>query len=251
MARLATEESKQTKTILRKKRTDAGQTRAGTTEAGKKFTGFENPGLQKAEKLNKHQARSRATQAALLDAAEKVFFRDGFELAQIDVIAAEAGRTRGAVYAHYASKAELFLSVLRRRIQKTDAFGQEFLAREAERGATEREAFQSLYAALYEPAWAVLLVEFKLYALRRPKELKTLRRMYRELMGPSTEERRSLMGEHPELDVETRFSALMSFVSAVVLDMHFDPGFTDLKQARVLLRGVFDSLVPEAVDGGR
>lgn len=195
--------------------------------------------------LNKHQIRSQATQAALLDAAEKVFFRDGFELAQIDVIAAEAGRTRGAVYAHFEGKADLFLSVLKRRIGETDTRGRSFHSKELARGLSQREAFRNYYIKLHEPAWAILLVEFKLYALRRPKELKKLRKMYRELMGPSTEERRMQMGEHPELDVETRFSALMSFVSAVVLDMLFDPGLTDLGRARELLRGAFDNLVPE------
>ncbi|HEY9127122.1 MAG TPA: TetR/AcrR family transcriptional regulator [Acidobacteriaceae bacterium] len=234
-------------TARRKKLTSSRRTDRPATQT---FDGLGHPGLPKAPKLNKHQVRSRATQTALLDAAEKVFFRDGFELAQIDVIAAEAGRTRGAVYAHYASKAELFLSVLRRRIEKTDEYGRGFLEKEAARGATAHQAFQNYYVALYQPEWAVLVVEFKLYALRRPKELKKLRQMYRELIGPSTEERRTLMGEHPNgLDVETRFSAMMSFVSAVVLDMLFDPGITDLKQARLLLRGVFDSLVPEKGNG--
>jgi len=238
MARSAAD--KQVKKIRRRKPANAGTSAAG------KLDGVGRLGLVKAEKLNKHQARSLATQTALLDAAEKVFFRDGFELAQIDVIAAEAGRTRGAVYAHYESKAELFLSVLRRRLQKTDEFGLGFFAKEAARGVTPRQAFQNYYVVLHEPAWAVLLVEFKLYALRRPKELKKLRQLYLELIGPSTEERREQMGTHPNgLDVETRFSAMMSFVSAIVLDMHFDPGVMDLKKARLLLRGVFDSLVPE------
>jgi AcrR family transcriptional regulator len=208
-------------------------------------TATKQTGQEKPVQLNKHQIRSKATQAALLDAAEKVFFRDGFELAQIDVIAAEAGRTRGAVYAHFEGKADLFLSVLHRRLGETDVRGRSFHAKELARGASQREAFRSYYTKLHEPAWAILLVEFKLYALRRPKELKKLRQMYRDLIGPSTEERRLQMGEHPELDVETRFSALMSFVSAVVLDMLFDPGVTDLGRARELLRGAFDSLVPE------
>lgn len=244
MAGSATEKEKQAKPARRKM--------AGTRKQAGRLDGLSPMTGPKPARLNKHQVRSQATQAALLDAAEMVFFRDGFELAQIDVIAAEAGRTRGAVYAHYESKAELFLSVLRRRMEKTDEFGQGFLSKQAARGATEREAFRNYYVALHEPAWAVLLVEFKLYALRRPKELKKLRQMYRELMGPSTEERRSRMGEHPNgLDVETRFSAMMSFVSAVVLDMLFDPDFTDLKRARELLRGVFDSLVPEEAAGER
>lgn len=200
----------------------------------------------RAEKPNKHQVRSKATQLALLTAAEKVFLRDGFELAQIDVIAAEAGRTRGAVYAHYEGKADLFLSVLRWRFSGTDERGKVYQAKEVTRGMSPREAFRKYYVKLHEPSWAILLLEFKLYALRRPREQKQLRRLYHELLhGPAAEKVYEL-GPHPNgLDAETRFSALMSFVSGVVLDMMFDPGFTNLQQARTLLGGVFDSLVAE------
>lgn len=202
--------------------------------------------LNRLEKPNKHQVRSRATQLALLDAAEKVFLRDGFELAQIDVIAAEAGRTRGAVYTHFESKADLFLSVMRRRIRMTDERGAVFQAKEIAQGLSPREAFRKYYVKLYEPSWAILLLEFKLYALRRPKEQKQLRRMYHELLHGPAEEKVYDLGPHPSgLDADTRFSALMSFVSGVVLDMMFDPGFTSLKHARTLLGGVFDSVVAE------
>lgn len=52
------------------------------------------------------------TRAALLEAAAKVFARRGYDGAAISEITSEAGVTSGAIYAHYASKAELFSATL-------------------------------------------------------------------------------------------------------------------------------------------
>jgi AcrR family transcriptional regulator len=53
------------------------------------------------------------TKASLLSAAAKVFARRGYDGASIAEISSEAGLTSGAIYAHYGSKAELFVSALR------------------------------------------------------------------------------------------------------------------------------------------
>jgi AcrR family transcriptional regulator len=53
------------------------------------------------------------TRGELLQAAAKVFARRGYEGASISEITSEAGLTSGAVYAHYASKAELFAETVR------------------------------------------------------------------------------------------------------------------------------------------
>lgn len=52
------------------------------------------------------------TRASLLSAAAKVFARRGYDGASISEISSEAGLTSGAIYAHYASKAELFNAAL-------------------------------------------------------------------------------------------------------------------------------------------
>jgi AcrR family transcriptional regulator len=52
------------------------------------------------------------TKASLLEAAAKVFARRGYDGASISEITSEAGLTSGAIYAHYASKAELFNATL-------------------------------------------------------------------------------------------------------------------------------------------
>ncbi|MEX0781504.1 MAG: TetR family transcriptional regulator [Dehalococcoidia bacterium] len=53
------------------------------------------------------------TRRAIVDAASVAFVRDGFEGASIDDIASAARVTKGAVYHHFASKADLFLAVFR------------------------------------------------------------------------------------------------------------------------------------------
>jgi len=53
------------------------------------------------------ERRRQHTRELLLDAAEEVFARRGFEGASLDEIAETAGYTRGAIYKHFADKEEL------------------------------------------------------------------------------------------------------------------------------------------------
>src|ERR1700758_2952101 len=60
---------------------------------------------------NKHQQRTAATRRALLDAARRIFSRDGLEACRIEDIAAATGHTRGAFYAHFPTKEDLFFAL--------------------------------------------------------------------------------------------------------------------------------------------
>src|SRR4029450_2260196 len=56
--------------------------------------------------------RQGQTRSQLLDAALRVFLRQGFHGASLDEIAEEAGYTTGAVYSNFKGKDDLFLAVL-------------------------------------------------------------------------------------------------------------------------------------------
>ncbi len=56
-----------------------------------------------------HKQRSRQR---ILDSAYRLFSRRGFEAVAIDDIMADAGMTRGAFYAHFSSKSELYRQAL-------------------------------------------------------------------------------------------------------------------------------------------
>ena len=64
-------------------------------------------------------ADPRAAQAAhpdhLLASAERLFIERGFHAASIDDIAQAAGFTKGAVYAHFRNKEDVFIALTERR----------------------------------------------------------------------------------------------------------------------------------------
>ena len=113
--------------------------------------------------------RKAATREALVDAGHTVFVRDGFHGASLDRVAAEAGFTKGAVYAHFATKAELFLAILERRVDRR------VTAQEAA-GANARDFDEMVSQATEQwgpvmredAAWSLLLLEFWVYAARDP-----------------------------------------------------------------------------------
>ena len=68
-------------------------------------------GLAPRPRLSRAETKEN-THRQLLDAAERVFVRLGYQGATLDGIAAEAGFTKGAVYWHFQSKEALFLELL-------------------------------------------------------------------------------------------------------------------------------------------
>jgi AcrR family transcriptional regulator len=60
------------------------------------------------------ERRRQHTRDLLLDAAEEVFARKGFEGSSLEEIADTAGYTRGAIYKHFGGKEELFLAANKR-----------------------------------------------------------------------------------------------------------------------------------------
>lgn len=68
------------------------------------------PAAYMPERLTRAQSKAR-TREALLAAARRVFTEEGYAGASLDRIAAVAGFTKGAVYAHFPGKEQLFLEL--------------------------------------------------------------------------------------------------------------------------------------------
>ena len=62
-------------------------------------------------RLNRAETKEQ-THRRLLEAAERVFLKMGYQGATLDSIAADAGFTKGAVYWHFDSKEALFVELL-------------------------------------------------------------------------------------------------------------------------------------------
>jgi AcrR family transcriptional regulator len=118
--------------------------------------------------------RSERTRLALLAAAEKVFARDGFEASRIEDIAAEAGRSRGAFYANFENKTEVFLALrtiaVERRAHEVRARLEQIEGEDARHDA----AVGYILEQICDTDSLLLEIEFKLFALRHPEMLEEL-----------------------------------------------------------------------------
>jgi AcrR family transcriptional regulator len=124
--------------------------------------------------LSQQAMKSERTRTELLRAAEVVFARDGFEASRIEDIAAEAGRSRGAFYANFASKTEVFLA-LRSLATRRNARA---LRERIQDLKDEEERYSAIIGYIVEQICdtqtQLLQIEFKLFALRHPEMLEEL-----------------------------------------------------------------------------
>ena len=205
-----------------------------------------HPLVQKVK--NKHQARTEETQAKILDAALAIFSEQGFEKTQLEEVATSAGYTRGAIYAHYASKEDLFLALMEHRVLTKFAAIRRVI--EAEPEVSKRPGIFKRWLAtqLSDHTWGTLMLEFKLYALRRPQSREKLQHMYDLVFKPSGNDFVELLfGEDltraSRAAVERRLAVMGAILSAVILESHFRPKLLPRQHLQVVLEELYEALV--------
>jgi AcrR family transcriptional regulator len=126
--------------------------------------------------------RQARTRAALMEAAAEVAVRRGIAGASVDEVAERAGFTKGAVYANFASKEELFLAMLDAHFDARLAELDRILATDADPDDQAREAAEGLMRRLAdEPEWHRLFFEFSVHAARNESFRVQLVQRYRGL----------------------------------------------------------------------
>jgi AcrR family transcriptional regulator len=117
------------------------------------------------------ERRKQLTRDHLLASAEHLFLERGFHASSIDDIAQAAGFTKGAVYAHFSNKEDLFIALTERRWDEQLARVRTALHTLATSPADRRSAsFVELTRDLLwdDPDWQLLALEFNVYAARNP-----------------------------------------------------------------------------------
>ncbi|HYU61707.1 MAG TPA: TetR/AcrR family transcriptional regulator [Solirubrobacterales bacterium] len=159
--------------------------------------------------------RKANTRSNLLRSAAKVFCRKGMEGGSIDEVAQDAGYTKGAFYANFKSKEELFLAMLDERFEER----LEEIDRVAAAGGgiedQAREAGADFARHLGDDEWHRLFLEFTAYAARDEdfrQELTTRLRSLRERIAAVYRSTAEQAGTEPPLPVEQ--VAMMTFTMA-------------------------------------
>jgi AcrR family transcriptional regulator len=94
-------------------------------------------------RLTRAESQAR-TRALIIDAATRLFLRDGFQVTSLEQIGEEAGFTRGAVYSNFPSKTAMGIAVIDELYERK--------ARELQAALEAREGLDEWFDAL--AAWA-------------------------------------------------------------------------------------------------
>jgi AcrR family transcriptional regulator len=144
-----------------------------------------------AEQTTRHEEKT--TRSRFLQAAEKIFARDGFDASKLEEIAAAAGYTRGAFYANFESKEDLFLALLEQeitaRIQKMRS-----QVGSSSKPEEKLRALRDFWLEMcLDRRWSLLVLEFKLFAVRHPEVKTRLTAMHRKLVSSGVDILQGLM----------------------------------------------------------
>ena len=171
--------------------------------------------------------RRLITRAQLLDAAERVFARDGMRGASVDAIALEAGYSTGAVYSNFKGKEDLFLTLLEERIDPRLATVYEAIEAELAAGVPPLEAARRFVSMLRGERDAfVLLVDFWGQAVRDPAAAERfaqrharLRATVGQLLDAAIRERKTGAG----LPTDQLATSLIALANGFVIELLADP----------------------------
>ncbi len=130
--------------------------------------------------------KQQRTRKSLIKAASEMFCQRGLDGASIDEVAQAAGYTKGAFYANFKSKEELFLVMLDERFSEELERLDGLLAGTDEPEEEAAAAAADFISFATDEAWQRLSVQFLAYAARNEEfrqELATRQKAMRERMA--------------------------------------------------------------------
>jgi AcrR family transcriptional regulator len=177
---------------------------------------------------NRRQKRE-ANRQRILAAARTVFGARGYHAATIEEIADEAGLSNGAIYYNFASKEDLFLTLLDDRLEERLEHLRATLGTAADGAADplRREARDVTRAFKESREWRLLLLEFIAYAARNPRvadKLQTHQRKLRAALAEAVEAYVRARGITPPMPVDELAVAISGLADGLALEELADSG---------------------------
>ena len=183
------------------------------------------------------QERALATRKDLICAARAIFASQGFESARIEDIAAKAGKTRGAFYANFTDKEDVFFAIFEEDIMRD----QEKMTAGFSAAANLEERIEVLarhLADFLQDRQRVLLnLEFKMYVIRHHRKRKRLNEIYSEVRTRCAMNKINSLVPGVDPAQRCRFTTeLGAVIDGIALNALFDPDRISHEQIIGLLR---------------
>jgi len=188
--------------------------------------------------------KQRRTRKALLAAAAELFRQRGLDGASVDDVAQAAGYTKGAFYANFKSKEELFLVMLDERFaSQLERLDRALAGTQQPQDEARAAAMDCIHFAGDED-WPNLYFQFIAHAARNPEfreELAARHRTMRAQMSEILERWKRGTGHEPPMPME-EITAMLSFMAdGFLVDRIVEPDLSDSLYASmmtVFLRGL-------------
>src|ERR1700683_2227075 len=149
-------------------------------------------GTRPRKRLTREESRAQ-TRARLIAVGRRHFLRYGLGGAVAEKIAEDAGYSRGALYANFDGKEELFLAVIREEQARTLNVFQSLLKQEPS-GKKRLKKFRDAIANLMtDHDWIVLRAEFEVGALRSESIRQSFVEVHRQELRDGRELGRALL----------------------------------------------------------
>ena len=172
------------------------------------------------------ERRSR-TREQLLDAAGAVFAARGYHAATLEQIAERAGVSKGSVYYNFASKHELFVTLLSERIAQRLGDVREALGDPAPGEPPAHAAGVSFLGAVSaDPRWGPLFFEFVAQAARDDEVRAAFAAWLsqtREALAALIRQRLHALGHEPALPPERLAILVSALANGMLIEHIFDP----------------------------
>jgi AcrR family transcriptional regulator len=169
------------------------------------------------------QVRRRArTRARLLDAAFRVFAREGYHGATLQAIVSEAGLSKGALYYSFDSKQELFYALLEERLAaRAGEFRDDAGRARPPAIAPERGARGAMDSMRLDREWNLLFWEFACVAARDPDMRRHFAEQLRSFRSGGAEELRRMI-ESAGITSAVPYDRLARIISALANGLALD-----------------------------
>lgn len=141
------------------------------------------------KRLTKEEKKQQ-TKEMLLNSAELIFSKKGYNGASVDEIAEEAGYSKGAVYSNFFNKENLFLALYDRRFNdQLEEWVQVFENQldNVNRAEKVEKLLISHSKNSQDTKWTLLMLEFTLYALRNEEARQKLASRYKLILSSMKE----------------------------------------------------------------
>jgi AcrR family transcriptional regulator len=189
----------------------------------------------KPKRLTRAESQQR-TRALIVDAATRLFLRDGFRVTSLELIAEEAGFTRGAVYSNFDGKTAMGIAVI------DELYAREERKLEATLRSLESAGADAMFDALSawadetvgDPAWTRLEIEIAASSAHDDAHRAATAARYARLREHCAELVAELFAEELIVEIPTVATAIVGLALGIGAQRAADPNIPGSTLSEIL-----------------